>query len=242
MSNRHGSRPSRSGGRAAAPSRLSSQSQCLCLNKQDADRLGALADDLGGKRAVIARGLCLISLALALGDLGQRTALAFRIAASDPTPEGLRDSLDALVDLLPPEALGDPRAKPPHRRTRSRRQDRRRLEQQGLRLTERGDEDLLALTAKLCAEGFDLCPAHVIRGLFLLALDIATGGLGSELAAIFCRTAAASSSEGTRDAVQALRALVQREPSTRPAPPPEESTASSRRDSAPPPTLPARRA
>jgi hypothetical protein len=240
MGSRHGSHlSSRSGARGASSGKRSGPTQCLCLSKEEADRLAVLANKLGAKGATIARGLGLLGLRLALGDLDQLTAVAFRVAAGDPTPEGLRDSLDEVVELFPSDMLGHSDVQAPRQRTRSRRGDRRKLVQQGLRLPER--EELLALTASLRADGILACPAHVIRGLFLLAFDIATGALGAELAAIFCRAAIASSSEGAREAVEALRTLRQGEPSTTPTPPPSECTPSTRsRDSDVPPTLPAR--
>jgi hypothetical protein len=95
--------------------------QALRVPKGVRKQLETLAAELcaagtGVTTAQATRGLCLLALEILHGAAGTALANAFRVAASDPTPEGARAALNAVNALLDgepsmtpdPPSLDDP--------------------------------------------------------------------------------------------------------------------------------------
>jgi hypothetical protein len=95
---------------------------------------------------------------------------------------------------------------------------RRNLQSQALRLPQRARDDLEALTTELRAAGARVSAAEVMRGLCLLALEIADGGAGAEFSAAFCTAARDPTAQGQHRALEAVQRLLDGAPSTTPEP------------------------
>jgi hypothetical protein len=200
--------------------------QALRLTPYARDQLAALALRLsaGGppvKAAEAARGLCVLTLELARGAAGNDAADAVRIAASDPAPDSVLNALVALVTLLDFVPSTTPVLDDRAVDARSPTGHRRALNNQALRLPKPARCALEALTVELRAAGARVSAAGVIRGLCLLALEIAGGGAGAELSAAFCIAARNPTADGQHQAIEALQRLFDVAPSTTrdPSPP-----------------------
>jgi hypothetical protein len=206
--------------------------QALRLPQHARDRLARLAVHLGAsgpqvKVAQVTRRLCLLALGLARGEAGHDVAAALRLAASDPAQASVRNALAAIVTLLDSDASTMPvQSEPAANETRkaarpsTRRGHRRNLHTQALRLPQHARADLDALTTELCAAGSVVSAAEAMRGLCLLALELAIGGAGAEFSAAFCVAARDPTAEGRQQALEAIRQLVNGVPSTTPEPSP----------------------
>lgn len=201
--------------------------QALRLPQRARDRLAGLAIRLSAsgppvKAAEATRGLCLLTLDLARGAAGNDAADAVRIAASDPAPASVRNALGAIVALLDSEPSTTPMLDDPATGARSPMPTgrRRNLHSQALRLPQRARCDLEALTVELRVAGARVSAAEAIRGLCLLALEIADGGAGAEFSAAFCIAARDPTAQGQHRALEAVQRLLDGAPSTTPEPSP----------------------
>jgi hypothetical protein len=149
------------------------------------------------------------------------------LAAGDPAHATVLRALGAIIPLLDSEASTMPmRSEPAANETRTAgrpstpRGRRRNLHSQALRLPQHARVDLDALTSELRAAGTYVSAAEAVRGLCLLALEIAIGGAGPDLATAFGVAARDPSAHGRHQALEAILQLVDGVPSTTPEPSP----------------------
>lgn len=205
------------------------KAQALRLPQHAHVQLGGLATRLSAsdspvKRAKAARGLCLLALDLARGAAGDGAAAAVRIAAGDPAPRSVRNALGVLAAQLDSEPKTTPMRDHPAAHARFPKPTERSLRNQGLRLPPRARDYLEALTQELRADGAHVSTAaETIRGLLLLALEIAHGGAGDAFSAAFCLAAGDSTAEGQLRALAEVQQALGYPPSTtlEPFQPPE---------------------
>lgn len=225
-------------------------SQGLRLPPHARERIARLASELSAAGARVTpgaatRGLCLLALSLARGAAGSAAAEAFRTAASAESK--VRGAVAAFVLLLDvaittKRTPADPEPTPArggdHRHTPQ--QSCRGLPNQALRLPRDARDELDALVRELSAPGGEVTPTEAVRGLCLLAVELADGAAGAEVMEAFRIAAADPTPQGTRRAVDALRLLLDGEPSTTPEPPVGDDTVPSTRGGGtiPPPSLP----
>ena len=225
------------------------QQQALRLPQRARDRLAGLAHRLGASGAPVkvaeaARGICLLALELARGAAGGSAANAACIAASDPVQRSVRNALGAFITLLDTEPVTTPMERDRERGEERARAgaalhhlptpERRDLHTQALRLPEQARSDLAALAAALRAAGASVTAAEAMRGLCLLALEIADGAAGPELSEAFEIAARDSTASGMCRALDAVRQLLDGVPSTTPEPPPPTPPTWRPGDSSPP--------
>jgi hypothetical protein len=232
--------------------------QGLRLPKNERDRLAALASHLRAhgsapvaeaRVAEIARGLCALALEIAHGASGRQVADAFRVAATFPNAVGVRTALSSVLALLgvdpiaPVRAAAGAAARSQTKRTNSPRARSGALVNQALRLPHRARDQLRALVAELAGAGVDATPTGVMRGLCLLALELADGAAGADAEGAFRCAACDPTPEGMRRALEAIRQGLDG-PTTMPDPPTTEGATSPERsgDTPPPSTLPTGRA
>jgi hypothetical protein len=201
--------------------------QALRLPPHARDRLAGLAIRLSASgppltAAEAARGLCLLALDLARGAAGNDAADAVRIAARNPAPASVRNALGALVALLDGEPSTTPMLDDPAAGARSPVPTgrHRNLHSQALRLPPHARCDLEALIVELGVAGARISAGKAIRGLCLLALEIADGGAGAEFSAAFCIAARDPTTDGQYQALKAVKRLLDGAPSTTPEPSP----------------------
>ena len=99
--------------RAQQKSRRCLRNQALRLPRSARDDLEALVRELSAPGAEVsaseaARGLCLLAVELADGAAGAEVMDAFRIAARDPTAQGMQRAVDVLRPLLDGEPSTTP--------------------------------------------------------------------------------------------------------------------------------------
>lgn len=89
--------------------------QALRLPQPVRDQLESMAAELQVAKVRVTagaamRGLCLLALEIVYGVAGTEVAKAFRLAASDPSPEGARKALTAVQSLVDgvPSTMPDP--------------------------------------------------------------------------------------------------------------------------------------
>ena len=109
------------------------------------------------------------------------------------------------------------------------------LPNQALRLPGRARDELEALARELSVAGAEVSPTEAVRGLCLLAVELADGMAGPDFAAAVLVAARDSTQEGALRAVKALGPLLDGEPSTTPRPPTREDA--SEPGCIPPPSL-----
>jgi hypothetical protein len=88
--------------------------QALRLPREGRALLDALVHDLNGSRSnrssagAVTRGLVLLALHCGQGIAGPRLAQAFRLAASDPTEQGVHEALEVLRRADPTDTEPEP--------------------------------------------------------------------------------------------------------------------------------------
>lgn len=180
------------------------------LTRHDRDRLTALAIRLRAAganvtAATVARGLCLLALDLATGAVDVATAEACRLAARDPA--SARDAVNTFVFLLDVEPPTTPmsanaRALHPRENLRNCARERSRptLQTQALRLPQQARAEL--------ADAAGVSATEAMRGLGTLALDLASGAAGAEIANAVLIAASDPTPEGIDDALRSFRSLL----------------------------------
>ena len=225
--------------------------QALRLEERTRVRLSALADELctAGCEVTPAeatRGLCLLALDLALGRAGASLADVVRLAASDPTPQGVHHALDALLWLLDLEPCTTPKLSEAHAAERSSASKPARpdLHNQAIRLPQHSRDELKSLATELRAAGTNVKARKALRGLCLLALEIAFCAATKDLANAFRLAARNPTAEGVQRALEAVQSLLEGVPSTVPDPPilEDDAPTSPSPTSCPPSTIPTSRA
>lgn len=200
-------------------------SQGLRLTRHDRDRLTALAIRLratgtAATAGTVARGLCLLALDLAMGAVDDATAEACRLAARDPA--SARNAVNTFVFLLDVEPPTRPISAPHAReglRNCARARSRPTLQTQALRLPQQARQNLKALGA---AAGVSATEA--MRGLCTLALDLASGAAGQEIAGAVLSAASDPTPEGIGRALGRLHSLLGHGPAPAWEDPPPPST------------------
>lgn len=163
------------------------------------------------------RGLCLLALNVLDGGAGHDTARALRIPAVDPTWSGVYRGLRALRSLLDldegePSTVRVVSARKAARGVRPR--YREPLQTQALRLPSYAHARIEAVADELHAAGALATTHGVVRGLCLIAVQIADGAAGDELAAAFRCAASNPTEEGVRHAMELIRSVLDHEAPT----------------------------
>ena len=203
------------------------------------NELHAAGDDVTAAEAT--RGLCMLALELAVGSAGDTIADVVCLAASEPTTPCVRRAVDALLWLLDLEPSTRPqRSKESiHERTFAPMRSGLDLSNQALRLPPRALDQLKSLAAELRATGADTTAAKAARGLCLFGLDIIYAAPNTEVAKAFRIAAGDPTTEGTRRALEAIKALLDGVPSTVPDPrDPDDGPTMPSADSQPPSSIP----
>lgn len=169
--------------------------------------------DIKVTTGAVARGLCLFALALLQGDAGPEAACAFRVVACDPTSIGAYRALKAFRALLVTEEE-EPSTKP-MRGSYEIERPAEDLRSQALRLPNLTHAQIEETVHALRALGFDVSRGGVTRGLCMLALHLASGDAGAEIARVLSIAVANPTLDGARYAVEVIRPLLEQEPPTR---------------------------
>lgn len=199
--------------------------QALRLEQRTRDSLSTLAKELSTADSEVTpaeatRGLCLLALELAVGRAGDTIADIFRLAASRPSSACVHNALDALLWMLDLEPCTTPKSSEVRvvGRRSSSKSSRLTLRTQSLRMPQHTRDQLDSLASELRAAGANATAAEAVRGLCLLALEVANSTPRTGVVEAFRLAAGDPSADGVHRALEAVQSVLDGVPSTVPEP------------------------
>lgn len=178
------------------------------LHRLNADLQASGLDVTAGS---IMRGLCLLALELARDAAGARASFVVRIVVCDPTSIGAYRALKAFRSLLTAEDADPPTVPTRDAHDYELERPQEDLRGQALRLPPPAPEQIEELVRAMCALGFDASRCSVARGLCMLALHLASGEAGADVARAVSVAINNPTVEGAQQAVELLRLLLEHE-------------------------------